>query len=129
MTDYGRAPRGRCAARCDGRHGERRKAIFVAFHDLIPGTTYVKRASHGRRNCAPSTHHGRDPGHHRRAARAPRPDFHQSIWSMPRCRDKLNDRELFDQIFGICGASLVGDQPRRRRPLYCSTRTTTSAGS
>ena len=21
---------------------ERRKAIFVAFHDLIPGTTYVK---------------------------------------------------------------------------------------
>ena len=35
---------------------QRRKAIFVAFHDVIPGTTYVKPGSRGRRNCgAPST--------------------------------------------------------------------------
>ena len=34
---------------------QRRKAIFVAFHDVIPGTTYVKAGELWSRNCgAPS---------------------------------------------------------------------------
>ena len=62
----------------------RRKAIFVAFHDLIPGTTYVKPGE----PWAPETaarlrpHHGGDQGHHRRAAGRARGRISSAISSM-----------------------------------------------
>src|SRR5215468_8958072 len=37
---------------------------------------------------------------------SPRPDFISDLVNARDAGDKLNDRELFDQIFGICGASL-----------------------
>ncbi len=43
--------------------------------------------------------------------------------------DKLNDRELFDQIFGICGASLSATSRAAAVRCTCFTRTTTSANN
>ena len=87
---------------------ERRKAIFVAFHDLIPGTTYVKPGQ----PWAPELRQAFDRTmeevkaiiEERRVA--PRPDFISDLVNARDAGDKLSDRELFDQIFGICGASL-----------------------
>ena len=36
----------------------------------------------------------------------PREDFISDLVNARDGSDKLNDRELFDQIFGVCGASL-----------------------
>src|SRR5579871_701778 len=87
---------------------ERRKAIFVAFHDLIPGTTYVKQGE----SWAPELRQAFDRTmdeirviiEERRVS--PRADFISDLVNARDQGDKLSDRELFDQIFGICGASL-----------------------
>jgi len=87
---------------------ERRKAIFTAFHDLIPGTTYVKPGE----SWSPDLRRAFDRTmkeieiiiEERRVT--PRPDFISDLVNARDQGDKLNDRELFDQIFGICGASL-----------------------
>jgi cytochrome P450 len=86
----------------------RRKAIFTAFHDLIPGTTYVKPGE----TWAPELQRAFDRAmeeirviiDERRVAS--RQDFISDLVNARDAGDKLNDRELFDQIFGICGASL-----------------------
>jgi cytochrome P450 len=87
---------------------ERRKAVFTAFHDLIPGTTYVKPGE----SWSPELRRAFDRTmqeinviiDERRAS--PRPDFISDLVNARDAGDKLSDRELFDQIFGICGASL-----------------------
>ena len=86
----------------------RRKAIFVAFHDLIPGTTYVKPgeawAPELRRAFDRTMEEIKVIIEERRVS--PRPDFISDLVNARDAGDKLTDRELFDQIFGICGASL-----------------------
>ena len=87
---------------------QRRKAIFVAFHDMIPGTTYVKPGE----SWSPQLRRAFDRTmeeikviiDERRVS--PRSDFISDLVSARDAGDKLSDRELFDQIFGICGASL-----------------------
>jgi cytochrome P450 len=87
---------------------ERRKAVFVAFHDLIPGTTYVKPGE----TWAPELRQAFDRAmdeirviiEERRVS--PRSDFISDLVNARDQGDKLSDSELFDQIFGICGASL-----------------------
>src|SRR6516164_6671090 len=87
---------------------QRRKAIFVAFHDMIPGTTYVKPGE----SWSPQLRRAFDRTmeeikviiDERRVS--PRPDFISDLVNARDAGDKLSDRELFDQIFGICGASL-----------------------
>jgi cytochrome P450 len=81
----------------------RRKAIFVAFHDLIPGTTYVKPGE----AWAPELRRAFD-----------RPDFISDLVNARDAGDKLSDRELFDQIFGICGASLSATSRAAGGALY-----------
>jgi cytochrome P450 len=87
---------------------ERRKAIFVAFHDLIPGTTYVKPGEPWspelRRAFDRTMEEIKEIIDERRLS--PRQDFISDLVNARDAGDKLNDRELFDQIFGICGASL-----------------------
>jgi cytochrome P450 len=86
----------------------RRKAVFTAFHDLIPGTTYVKPGE----SWAPELRAAFDRTmqeirvliEERRSM--PREDFISDLVNARDAGDKLSDRELFDQIFGICGASL-----------------------
>jgi cytochrome P450 len=86
----------------------RRKAIFVAFHDLIPGTTYVKPgepwSAELRRAFERTMDEIKVIIDERRLR--PRPDFISDLINARDAGDKLNDRELFDQIFGICGAAL-----------------------
>jgi cytochrome P450 len=87
---------------------EKRKAIFVAFHDMIPGTTYVKPGEpwSAELRCAfdRTMEEIKLIIDERRVS--PRPDFISDLVNARYAGDKLNDRELFDQIFGICGASL-----------------------
>ena len=99
---------------------ERRKAIFVAFHDLIPGTTYVKPGE----SWAPELRQAFDRTmeeikviiEERRIA--PREDFISDLVNARDAGDKLTDRELFDQIFGVCGASLSATSRAAGGALY-----------
>src|SRR3984957_12201460 len=87
---------------------KRRKAVFVAFHDAIPGTTYVKPGESWspelRRAFDRTMEEVRAIIEERRIS--PRSDFISDLVNPPDQGDKLSDSELFDQIFGICGASL-----------------------
>jgi cytochrome P450 len=98
----------------------RRKAIFVGFHDLIPGTTYVKPGE----TWAPELRQAFDRAmeeikviiDERRVS--PRSDFISDLVNARDQGDKLSDRELFDQIFGICGASLSATSRAAGGVLY-----------
>jgi cytochrome P450 len=48
----------------------------------------------------------------------PRPDFISDLVNARDASDKLNERELFDQIFGICGASLSATSRAAGGALY-----------
>ncbi len=99
---------------------ERRKAIFVAFHDLIPGTTYVKPGepwSQELRNAFDRTMEEIKVIIEERRVR-PHPDFISDLVNARDAGDKLSDRELFDQIFGICGASLSATSRAAGGALY-----------
>jgi cytochrome P450 len=99
---------------------ERRKAVFIGFHDLIPGTTYVKPGE----SWAPELRQAFDRAmeeikviiDERRVT--PRSDFISDLVNARDLGDKLNDRELFDQIFGICGASLSATSRAAGGALY-----------
>ena len=99
---------------------ERRKAVFIGFHDLIPGTTYVKPGE----SWAPELRQAFDRAmeeikviiEERRVT--PRSDFISDLVNARDQGDKLNDRELFDQIFGICGASLSATSRAAGGALY-----------
>ncbi len=99
---------------------ERRKAVFVAFHDLIPGTTYVKPGE----TWPPELRQAFDRAmeeikviiEERRAH--PRSDFISDLVNARDQGDTLSDRELFDQIFGICGASLSATSRAAGGALY-----------
>jgi len=98
----------------------RRKAIFVAFHDLIPGTTYVKPGepwSQELRNAFDRTMEEIKVIIDERRV-SPRPDFISDLVNARDAGDKLSDRELFDQIFGICGASLSATSRAAGGALY-----------
>ena len=99
---------------------QRRKAVFVAFHDMIPGTTYVKPGE----SWAPELRQAFDRTmeevraiiEERRVS--PRSDFISDLVNARDQGDKLSDSELFDQIFGICGASLSATSRAAGGALY-----------
>ena len=99
---------------------QRRKAIFVAFHNAIPGTTYVKPGeswSPELRQAFDSTmEEVRTIIEERRVS--PRSDFISDLVNARDQGDKLSDSELFDQIFGICGASLSATTRAAGGALY-----------
>jgi cytochrome P450 len=99
---------------------EPRKAVFTAFHDLIPGTTYVKPgeqwSSELRRAFDRTMAEIRVIIDERRVN--PRSDFIGDLVAARDAGDKLSDRELFDQIFGICGASLSATSRAAGGALY-----------
>jgi cytochrome P450 len=99
---------------------ERRKAVFVAFHDLIPGTTYVKPGETWPPQLRAAFDRAMDEIkviiEERRAT--PRSDFISDLVNARDQGDTLSDRELFDQIFGICGASLSATSRAAGGALY-----------
>jgi cytochrome P450 len=98
----------------------RRKAVFTAFHDLIPGTTYVKPGEQWSQELRRAFDRTMDEIRviidERRVSS--RQDFISDLVNARDAGDKLNDRELFDQIFGICGASLSATSRAAGGALY-----------
>jgi cytochrome P450 len=87
---------------------ERQKEIFLAFHEVLPLTTYTKPGAPFALECVQAFDRAaqlvRDIIAQRRAN--PREDFINDLITARDQGDKLTDRELFDQIFTICGAAL-----------------------
>jgi cytochrome P450 len=99
---------------------KRRKAIFVAFHNVIPGTTYVKPGESWslelRHAFERTMEEVRAIIEERRVS--PRSDFISDLVNARDQGDKLSDSEPFDQIFGICGASLSATSRAAGGALY-----------
>ena len=97
-----------------------RKAIFVAFHNAIPGTTYVKPGESWspelRRAFDRTMEEVRAIIEERRVS--PRSDFISDLVNARDQGDRLSDSELFDQIFGVCGASLSATSRAAGGALY-----------
>src|SRR5215813_151270 len=87
---------------------ESQKEIFLAFHEVLPLTTYTKPGEPFAPQCVQAFERAaqlvREIIAQRRAH--PQPDFINDLITARDQGDKLTDRELFDQIFTICGAAL-----------------------
>jgi len=99
---------------------ERRKAIFLAFHEVLPLTTYTKPGEPFAPECVAAFARAAEIVHEIIAERraAPRPDFINDLITARDQGDKLTDRELFDQIFTICGAALSATSRAAGGALY-----------
>jgi cytochrome P450 len=99
---------------------ERQKAIFLAFHEVLPLTTYTKPGEPFAPECVEAFERAaalvRAIIAQRRAE--PRPDFINDLITARDQGDKLSDRELFDQIFTICGAALSATSRAAGGALY-----------
>jgi cytochrome P450 len=87
---------------------ERQKAIFLGFHEVLPLTTYTKPGEPFAAECVAAFERAAELVRELIEARRadPRPDFINDLVTARDQGDKLTDRELFDQIFTICGAAL-----------------------
>jgi cytochrome P450 len=99
---------------------ERRKQIFLAFHEVLPLTTYTKPGQPFAPECVQAFDRAAELVNEiiveRRAS--PRPDFINDLITARDQGDKLTDRELFDQIFTICGAALSATTRAAGGALY-----------
>jgi cytochrome P450 len=99
---------------------ERRKQIFLAFHEVLPLTTYTKPGQPFPPECVQAFDRAGEVVNEivveRRAN--PRPDFINDLITARDQGDKLTDRELFDQIFTICGAALSATTRAAGGALY-----------
>jgi cytochrome P450 len=98
----------------------RRKAIFVAFHDVLPATTYTKPGEPFPENCRIAMQNVMDEIkviiEERRMK--PHSDFISDLVNAQEAGDKLTDRELYDQIFGLAGGSLSATSRAAGGTLY-----------
>ena len=87
---------------------EHRKEIFVAFHDVLPLTSYTKPGEPFATQCVRAFDRAAELVHEIIAERRQRPhlDFISDLITARDQGDKLTDRELFDHVFTICGAAL-----------------------
>jgi cytochrome P450 len=99
---------------------ERRKEIFLAFHEVLPLTTYTRAGQPFAPECVRAFDRAAELVHEIIAERRARPrsDFISDLISARDQGDKLNDRELFDQIFTICGAALSATSRAAGGALY-----------
>jgi cytochrome P450 len=99
---------------------ERQKEIFLAFHEVLPLTTYTRPGEPFAPECVQAFDRAaqlvRDIIAQRRAN--PREDFINDLITARDQGDKLTDRELFDQIFTICGAALSATSRAAGGALY-----------
>ena len=117
MHGLRRASRRRCFAGCDGEHGRaaqgdlRRIPRSDSGHHLRQAGRAVVCGAAARLR----PHHGRDQGHHRRAARQPAPGLHQRPRQCQRCRRQAQRPRIVRSDFRHLRRVAVGHQPRRRR--------------
>jgi cytochrome P450 len=99
---------------------ERQKEIFLAFHEVLPLTTYTKPGQPFAPECVAAFDRAADLVHEIVAERRrrPGPDFISDLIAARDRGDKLTDRELFDQIFTICGAALSATSRAAGGALY-----------
>ena len=94
--------------------------IFLAFHEVLPLTTYTKPGKPFAPECVRAFDRAaqlvREIIAERRAN--PRPGFINDLITARDQGDKLTDRELFDQIFTICGAALSATSRAAGGALY-----------
>jgi cytochrome P450 len=98
----------------------RRKAVFVAFHDVLPATTYTKPGEPFPEECRVAMQRVMDEIkviiEERRTK--PHSDFISDLVNARDAGDKLTDKELFDQIFGLAGGSLSATSRAAGGALY-----------
>jgi cytochrome P450 len=96
------------------------KEIFLAFHEVLPLTTYTRPGEPFAPECVRAFERAaqlvRDIIAQRRAN--PRADFINDLVTARDQGDKLTDREMFDQIFTICGAALSATSRAAGGALY-----------
>jgi cytochrome P450 len=99
---------------------ERQKEIFLAFHEVLPLTTYTKPGEPFAPECVRAFNRAAELVHEIVAERRsrPGPDFISDLIVARDQGDKLTDRELFDQIFTICGAALSATSRAAGGALY-----------
>jgi cytochrome P450 len=99
---------------------ERQKEIFLAFHEVLPLTTYTRPGEAFAPECVRAFDRAAQLVHEIIAERRanPRPDFINDLITARDQGDRLNDRELFDQIFTICGAALSATSRAAGGALY-----------
>jgi cytochrome P450 len=87
---------------------ERRKKVFLTFHDVLPLTTYTKPGEKFPPECVRAYDSAAELVNEiieeRRAN--PGPDVISALIQARDEGDKLTERELFDQVFTLCGAAL-----------------------
>ena len=87
---------------------ERRKGVFLAFHEVLPLTTYTKPGEKFPPECVRAYDNAavlvNEIIEERRAT--PGTDVISALIQARDQGDKLTDRELFDQVFTLCGAAL-----------------------
>jgi cytochrome P450 len=98
----------------------RRKAIFVAFHDVLPATTYTKPGEPFPEDCRRAMERVMQEAgviiEERRLK--PHSDFISDLVNARDAGDKLTDKELYDQIFGLAGGSLSATSRAAGGALY-----------
>ena len=99
---------------------ERQKEIFLAFHEVLPRTTYTRPGEPFAPECVRAFDRAADLVHEIIAQRRsnPRADFINDLITARDEGDRLTDRELFDQIFTICGAALSATSRAAGGALY-----------
>ena len=100
---------------------ERQKEIFLAFHEVLPRTTYTKPGETFAPECMHAFERAAQLVNEIIAERRARPraDFISDlIAAREEGDDRLTDRELFDQIFTICGAALSATSRAAGGALY-----------
>jgi cytochrome P450 len=99
---------------------QRQKEIFLAFHEVLPLTTYTKPGEPFAPECVRAFDRAAQLVHEIIAERRanPRPDFINDLITARDQGDRLTDRELFDQIFTICGAALSATSRAAGGALY-----------
>ena len=98
----------------------RRKSVFVAFHDVLPATTYTKPGEPFPEECRVAMQHVMDEIKVIIEERKSKPhsDFISDLVNAQEAGDKLTDKELFDQIFGLAGGSLSATSRAAGGALY-----------
>src|SRR5438105_3740458 len=99
---------------------ERQKETFLAFHEVLPLTTYTKPGEPFAPECVRAFDGAAELVREIIAERRknPRPDFINDLVTARDAGDKLTDRELFDQIFTVCGAALSATSRAAGGALY-----------
>ncbi|MPZ55124.1 MAG: cytochrome P450 [Rhizobiales bacterium] len=99
---------------------EHQKQAFLAFHDVLPRTTYTKPGEPFPPECVAAFDRAGAIVNQLIAEKRTTPgaDFISDLIAARDQGDKLTDRELFDQIFTICGAALSATSRSAGGTLY-----------